>query len=330
MYISRNDGSDGHNGTGRYYVGVDGGGSKTLAIVVDGQGNEQGRGQAGSSNPSAVGREQATRSICAAVEEAARAAGCALPLRAAWFGLAGVDRPEDHNALLPALKALAEIIRITNDAELLLSALDNAVGVAVIAGTGSIALGRDAHGASTRAGGWGYIIGDEGSGYEMGRLALQAAAQAADGRGPQTVLLELILKHWNLSGPGDILGQVYPGGDNARIARLSALVLAAAREGDPVARKLVQHAVEQLALAALVVGDALDFEDERMPLALGGGLLVHEADLRTQVLRRIRRRRPIGQVVVVEQPALSAARASIHLTQASAWMNTPEAETQNA
>lgn len=315
---------------GRYYVGVDGGGSKTLAIVVDEQGNERGRGQAGSSNSSAVGREQATRSICVAVEEAAQAAACALPLRAAWFGLAGVDRPEDHRALLPALQPLAEIIRITNDAELLLSALENAVGVAVIAGTGSIALGRDAHGASTRAGGWGYIIGDEGSGYEMGRLALQAAAQAADGRGPQTVLLDLILKHWNLSGPGDILGHVYPGGDNARIARLSTLVLAAAREGDPVARKLVQHAVDELALAALVVGDALDFEDERMPLALGGGLLVHEADLRTQVLRRIRRRRPTGQVVVVEQPALSAARASIHLTQASAWMSATEAETQNA
>jgi glucosamine kinase len=124
-----------------YAIGVDGGGSKTLAVVVDAQGNERGRGIAGSANYATVGIDQAVRQIHSAVEEAARAASCSLPLSAAWLGLAGIDRPGDNEILLPHLRSVAEFILLTNDAELVLSALDDAVGIALIAGTGSIARG---------------------------------------------------------------------------------------------------------------------------------------------------------------------------------------------
>jgi N-acetylglucosamine kinase-like BadF-type ATPase len=225
------------NSTGcHYYAGVDGGGSKTLAVVVDAQGHERGHGMAGSANHTAVGLEQAVAHICAAVEEATRTADCHLPLHAAWLGIAGIDRPADYAMLFPHIRGLAAAVHLTNDAELPLSALDGTVGVALIAGTGSIALGRDQHGTTARA-------------------------------------------------------------------------------GDQVARKIVQQAAGELALAVVALSSILDFTSTRVPLALAGGLLVHETDFRSQVLRRIHRQRSIGQIAVVEHPALSAAHAAVHLVQ---------------
>ena len=312
------------NGFSPAFLGIDGGGTKTLAVIVDAQGQERGRALTGSGNYQAVGVVEATAQLLAAAEQAAQIAGCQLPVEAAWLGLAGVDRPSDQALLLPRLQPLAESIRLTNDAELLLSALDDAVGVALVAGTGSIALGRDAHGATVRASGWGHILGDEGSGYEIGRLALQAATRAADGRGEATALLESILRTWGLKRPDDLIGRVYQNDDNTAIARLSSLVFLAAQNGDRVAQNIARHAADELALAALTVCNALDFSAGRVSIALGGGLLIHEKALRGQVLRRMRRRQPLGRVAIVEQPALSAARAAITLVTASAWASAPE------
>lgn len=298
--------------TSSYSLGVDGGGSKTLAIIVDAQGNQCGQGLSGSSNYAAVGMSQAVAHIHSAVEEASREAGCTLPLRASWLGLAGIDRPDDCDALLPHLRSLATTVHLTNDAELLLSALDNAVGVALIAGTGSIALARDAQGSIKRTGGWGHILGDEGSGYDIGRRGLQAATRAADGREPGTMLLELIMQHWNLTKADDLIDKVYHAADKAAIAQVSTQVFAAARSGDNIAREIVRQAAQELALAAITVGTIVE-PSRPLPIALGGGLLLHEEDFREQVLDAIREHRAVGQLALVTQPALSAARAAMHL-----------------
>ncbi len=290
------------------YAGVDGGASKTLAVVVDAAGRERGRGTAGCANHAVVGLEQAVGQVRAALAEAARIAGGAPPLRAAWVGLAGLDRPADHAALFPPLQDLARDVRLVNDAELILSALDGGVGVAIIAGTGSNVVGRDADGRTARAGGWGHVMGDEGSGYDIGRASLKAAARVADGRGPATVLLDLIMRAWDLDEPSAMMGQVYPE-DKGGVARLSALTFTAARAGDAVARDIVERAAGELALAALTAGAPLHFS-AGLPLALAGGLLVHEEDFRAAVLERIGRRRGLGQVAVVAHPAERAARAA--------------------
>jgi glucosamine kinase len=296
-----------------FCAGVDAGASKTLAVVVDEGGCEGGRAVAGSANYQAIGLDRALKHLRGALEEAARAAGVHLPLAAAWIGMAGIDRPSDADRWLPHLRPLAGAIRLTNDAELVLGALDGAAGVALIAGTGSIALGRDRHGATARVGGWGHVLGDEGSGYDIGRMGLQAATRAADGRGSQTTLLALIMRRWHLQSPSDMIGQVYPARGTARIAQLSTLVFDAAQAGDRVARRIVARAADEIALAALAVSEGLEFSEGRLPLALAGGLLVNQPTFRAQVLRRIRRRRPIGQLVVVPEPARSAAHASIRL-----------------
>lgn len=297
----------------RFALGVDGGGSKTLAVIVNEQGEEVGRGLAEGANHNAVGLDTAVQHISTAIEQATRMAHCQLPLRAAWFGLAGVDRQTDFDLFQPLLSTFAKHVRLTNDAELLLAGLENAVGVALVAGTGSIALGCDAAGHKARAGGWGHILGDEGSGYAIAQQALQAAVRAADGRGPQTVLLERILQYWNLSQADQIIGQVYGESDKARIASLSSLVLLSARAGDQVAATIVQHAARELALTVHAACQSLEFPDQEVPLALGGGLLINEADFCTQVIQNIRHYQSIGQVALVAQPTLSAARAALHL-----------------
>lgn len=293
------------------FAGVDGGGSKTLAIVVDEAGNECGRALAGSSNYAAVGLDYALHSIRTAIDHAARQAGVNLPIAAAWIGLAGVDRPADHTALLPHLQMLARRVRLTNDADLALAALPDALGVAAIAGTGTIVLGRDASGADTRASGWGHILGDEGSGYDIARLALQTVCRAADGRGPSTLLTDAILDVWHLNNPSDLIQQVYHEIDKAGTAKLASTVFSVARSGDPEARRLVAYGAKELALAIVTVANRLTFPNGITPLALAGGLFVKEASLRQSVLRRVRLTRTIDPVEIVSEPAASAARAAI-------------------
>ncbi|HUS13834.1 MAG TPA: BadF/BadG/BcrA/BcrD ATPase family protein [Chloroflexia bacterium] len=287
---------------------MDGGGTQTRAVIVDAQGRELGRGSASSSNVQGVGRVRAMANIEAAVAQAAARAGVELPLTGAWCGLAGISRAPEQAALVPHLAALAQTVQLTIDADLVLAALPETAGVCVIAGTGSIAYGRDAGGGVARAGGWGYLLGDEGSGYDLGRRALQAIACAADGRGPATTLTEAVLQVWALSGSADLIGRVYPTIDAATVAGLASLVCTAAAAGDAVARRIVATGADALASAALAVASQLTWP-AAVPLALSGGLLCGQPAYRAAVVRRVRRRLAVAPIVVVSDPALAAARA---------------------
>ena len=293
-----------------YFLGLDCGGSKTYAVIVDATGQEVGRGQGGSANFTQVGLEAAIQQMQSAIEDAARNAGCSLPLQKGWLGIAGIARQEDIDALLPSLSKYAAILHITNDAELGLCALEQRVGVTIIAGTGSIALGRNAQGQKARAGGWGYLLGNEGSGYTIGQNALVAALQYADGRGAETVLLDRIMQEWQLRRVEEVIGQVYAPTGRAIVARLSRLVFEAARSGDVIAQEIVERNAYELARTCTALANRLHFPREGFPLALVGGLLVHEADYRERVLSHIRETYSIGQLEIVAHPALSAARAA--------------------
>src|SRR5262245_40133550 len=121
------------------------------------------------------------------------------PIAAICVGMAGVDRPTEANSVRLIVERLSPgaAVLIVNDALIALEAgVNSAAGIVVVAGTGSIAYGRDARGRAARAGGWGYVLGDEGSGYWIGRQALQAVVRSADGRGPATSLTPLVLEHF--------------------------------------------------------------------------------------------------------------------------------------
>ena len=293
----------------RAYLAVDGGGTKTLALIVDDAGQQLGRGIAGGSNQHAVGLHHALAQLHAAVEAAARQAKCAPPFARAWLGLAGIDRPADVVLLHAHLAPLASELRLTNDAELVLGGLRGEPGVALIAGTGSIALGVDRAGRVVRVGGWGHLLGDEGSGYDIGRRALQVALRMADGRDPRGLLLDCVLAHFGVSRHEDLIERVYGQPAKSAVAGLAPSVLQAARGGDQQARAIAHAAADELAHAALTIARLLPAANTPTALALSGGLLVADAWYRRAVLRRVRRRMVVGTVAVIAEPAMAAAQA---------------------
>ena len=294
----------------QYFAGIDGGGSKTVVVVVDDQGCERSRVRTTSTNQAAIGTEAAIATLRAAMQDAAAAAGASLPFARAWFGLSGFDRAEDRARMEPSLRQLARSLAMTNDARLVLAGLPGSIGIALIAGTGSIAYGTDPAGHAARAGGWGSHIGDEGSGWRMGRDALAAVAQAADGRGPATELTERILSHWRLNAPSDLILRVYdPRTTKGDIAELSGIVFAAAREGDSVASGIVDDAVHALAEIPVAVASRLEFPGS-IPLAFAGGLLLYRDIFRQRVLDLIGARIPVAPPALIDDPALAAARAA--------------------
>ena len=305
----------------KYYAGIDGGGSKTLAVIVDENGQAIGRGVAGSSNNQVVGVAVAAYNIGEAVRIAAESGGIYLPLERIVVGLAGVDRVADHTLMLNAIEKLNIVVPINilldNDAKLILYALPKAVGVGLIAGTGSIALGCNSGGKTARAGGWGYVCGDEGSGYDLGRKALQAAVRYADKRGPKTRLLKMILQEWQLNEASEIIGKVYQSGapSNQSIASLARLVFEAEAQGDTTAQKLVAQAAQELALAVKVTAVEVGLgqtEEAGLPLALAGGLLVNFDSLRQKVIEQLEThfKLSLAQVEVVNEPGVVAAQAA--------------------
>jgi glucosamine kinase len=290
------------------YAGIDGGGTKTLAVIVDALGRERGRGTAAGANFMSAGLDETVANVQCALDSASSMAG-SVRLTRAWIGLAGADRAPDFAALRPCLQHVAQEVRLTNDAALVLCGLEHTIGVALVAGTGSIAVGCDAHGTSARAGGWGHVLGDEGGGYAIGRAGLRAVMRAADGRGPKTALIDRVLRRFQLRSPEQLVAAIYADPTSSLIAGLAPSILEAARDGDAVAVAIVRHAAEDLALAVLTVAANLALP-ERLPLALAGSLLTRETGYRELVLESIRGHRELGQIALVDCPAATAARAA--------------------
>ncbi len=309
------------------FAGVDGGGSKTLAVLIDQNGQEVGRGRADSANYQLFSAQgySAQQAAHLAAEQVAQAIRQALPagesagsLLAAFAGLAGIDTPVAlelvneqlaNTALVPSQKW-----QLVNDAQLVLYGLPNRQGLGLIAGTGSIAVGCNSEGRTARSGGWGYLLGDEGSGYQIGQAALQAITRAADGRGKATRLLPRVLSEWQLAEPAQLIEAVYSrtAGQNQKIARLAPLVFELAAEGDPVAKRLAKQAALQLAVAVRAVYRQLYATGQPYNLAFGGGLLLNTPALKTAILQYLTRLSCTPtQVFEVSDPAKAAALACL-------------------
>ena len=291
------------------FVGVDGGGTKTTVILVDEAGVECARVEAATSNAAVAGHDAAGAVLRAAIEKARRQVGGDVTIAAAWFGLSGGDRPEDHIRLRPFVEDLAPAIRMTNDAELILGALPDSVGLALVSGTGSIAFGRNTAGERVRSGGWGQIIGDEGSGYDLARRMFDAFAREVDGRGPATSLTTRLIEYLSLAEPHQLIAWVYrPDTSKGDIAGLSHIVVEEVQAGDAVAIEIVSASARQLAETAAAAARRLHFE-RRLPLALTGGLLVNVDRFREVVIEALGREWPEIDCQIVTDPALTAAQS---------------------
>ncbi len=295
------------------FLGIDGGGTKTDLAVVDACGTVVARRQGPTSNQAVVGFAQASEALIDLVGQAAADANLALPLTAGWIGLAGSDRPEDREAFARALDALVGDLRITNDAELVLSGTPDGTGIALIAGTGSIAFARNADGLTGRSGGWGHIFGDEGSAYGVAVAGLRAVAAATDGRGPATSLTNALTAAWRAETAQQLIRRVYaPEVKKADIAATAPAVLDAADAGDAVAAGIVDLAGDDLAGLVMSLARRIPF-DAPPPVACTGGLILRSARLRDRVSSRLDPDWVRPELQLVDDMAVSAAHAARRL-----------------
>jgi N-acetylglucosamine kinase-like BadF-type ATPase len=294
-------------------IGIDGGGTRTRAVLADANGKTLGEGEAGTSNPMVHGVAAAQQELDAAIARAFESARRSRERVAAMcMGLGGAGRAREQQELVAwAREHLAERVGVVNDGEIVLAAgTPENWGVAVIAGTGSLAWGRNRAGATARAGGWGYVMGDEGSGYDVARQALHAATQCADGRGEKTELLDAILFFWKLSAPQDLVQHVYRAGlTHKDIAKLAPLVVECAERGDAAALRIVHDAADMLARGVMAVSRALEFSRAEFPLALTGGLLLGAEFYREMLLRVLRQHEcACAPIELVHDPVRGAVR----------------------
>jgi N-acetylglucosamine kinase-like BadF-type ATPase len=210
---------------------------------------------------------------------------------AVCLGIAGVDREPEACRVRHIMRriGIGSPVVVVNDALIaLVAGAGDMPGIVVIAGTGSIAYGRNASRVAARSGGWGHIIGDEGSGYWIGREALSAVMRAVDGRGPATRLIDDVLEHFAIAEVSGLPRIVYDRDlPRLSVAALGPIVQRASALGDPVARLILERAADELALAAESVAVKLEMRGDAFVFVLAGGAFRAVESLGDSLARRL-------------------------------------------
>lgn len=286
----------------KYVIGIDGGGTKTALKITDINGDILAESTGGPSNINSSAKAEVQDVLNTIIYEAINKVNL-LPEEclAVCIGTAGADREEDKAIIEKMIKdtGIPGKIIVVNDAEVaLVGGIEKNEGIILISGTGSICFGKTEDGRRTRAGGWGHLIGDEGSGYDIGIRALKAAVKSYDGRGPKTVLEDLVVKHYKLKAPEDLIGYVYRSGAGKKeIASLTTAVNEAFSKGDEVSGQIIKEASYELFLCVKAVIQKLGFENKPVLLTTAGGTVNHIKYLYDQFTYNLNKNYPKTQVV---------------------------------
>jgi N-acetylglucosamine kinase-like BadF-type ATPase len=277
-------------------MGIDGGGSKTTCLLGD-EREVLARATAAGSNPIRVGAEQARAALQAAVGEACAAAHIAPhQVTRTCLGLAGAARPQvEQQARAIVGAVVGGEIEVAGDMAIALeAAFPGAPGLVVIAGTGSIAYGRNQRGETARAGGWGFAISDEGSGHWIGRAAVAAAMRAHD-LGENSTLISSIMNSWHLGTRDDVVraANAIPPPD---FAALFPQVLAASAAGDARASDTLTQAGAELAQLARMVADRLWRGPQPFRVAMAGGVFQNSSLVRQVFSNTLRSLHPQAEI----------------------------------
>lgn len=294
-------------------LGIDAGGTKTVCYLADESGKLLGEGRAGGANLKAEGELAVEKVLHTVMDQALgdrdRDVG------AICLGMAGADRDDDNalvRGIMRRIGARARIVVVNDALVALVAGVGDAPGVVIICGTGSIAYGRSADRAA-RAGGWGHILGDEGSGYWIGRRALRAVARAADGRAPATTLTPRVLNHFAVAKPSDLIAEVYDRElRHHALAQVARLVQQARDEGDEIATQILEQAAHELVRAARSVVERLSMQEEAVQFVLAGGVFSGVPWLGEELKRRLPATAPRGQVKrLAVEPAMGAVKLAL-------------------
>jgi N-acetylglucosamine kinase len=256
-----------------HVLGIDAGGTKTVCLLADDSGAVQASSRGPGANLQTAGELEVEKILHQVMEEALGDRGRPA---AVCLGIAGVDRDDDARVVTAIMRRISPGSRllVVNDALIaLVAGAGDSSGIVIVAGTGSITYGRNARGLAARAGGWGHVIGDEGSGYWIGRQALAAAVREVDGRGPRTALTDDVLAHFGVPDAAGLVRIVYNREvPRANVATLGPTVQRARDRGDAVAMQILERAAEELSLAAASVASRLEMRGDAFPFILAGGM----------------------------------------------------------
>jgi N-acetylglucosamine kinase-like BadF-type ATPase len=297
-----------------HVLGIDAGGTKTVCMLADEEGRVVAEARAGGANLQSAG-ELEVEKVLHFVMEAALADRDVRP-DVICLGIAGVDRPDDAQAVGAIMRRIGYKARtlVVNDALVaLVAGAGDKAGVVIVAGTGSIAYGKDASGHAARAGGWGYLLGDEGGGFWIGRFALSAVVRQYDGRGPATVLTGMVLQQMKLDNPTQLIHEIYYRDLHRHaISALAGLVQQAAESGDAVAQDILARASTELATAAASVITRLGMRGDVFPTVLAGGVFQGLPSLARDVTARLSEVAPRSTVqMLTVEPATGAVRLAL-------------------
>jgi N-acetylglucosamine kinase-like BadF-type ATPase len=308
-----------------YVLGIDAGGTKTVCLLADERAQTLAEARGSGANLQVMGELGVEKVLHGVMEDALGERD--LRLDAICLGIAGVDRTDDAQAVTDIMRRIGQKTRtiVVNDALIaLVAGAGDEPGVVIVAGTGSIAYGRDSAGRAARAGGWGYLLGDEGGGFWIGRAALSAVVRQFDQRGPATLLTDLVLKQMQLATPGDLIHAIYDRGlQRNAIAGIADVVQRATEAGDAVASEILARAATELAAAAASVITRLGMRGDVFPTILSGGIFRGIPSLVASVASRIAEVAPRSEVrTLTVEPAQGA--VTLALTAARGHLTIPE------
>jgi N-acetylglucosamine kinase-like BadF-type ATPase len=297
-----------------HVLGIDAGGTKTVCLLADEHGQVLSESRRGGANLQAVGELQVEKIIHEVMDEAI--GDRAIVPAAICLGIAGVDRQDDAAVVKAIMKRIGYKTRVlvVNDALVALEAgAPGQPGVVVVSGTGSISYGRNAAGEAARSGGWGYVLGDEGSGYWIGRAALRAVLRESDHRGPKTALSRLLLEHFGVPQAQGLIHEVYHSNlKPAAIGSLAKVVQAAFSQGDQVAIGILRGAADELEASAMSVARRLDLVGTPFTFILAGGIFRAVPWLEQELERRLPVAAPGTRAQLLErEPATGAVALAI-------------------
>lgn len=306
---------------GPYVIGVEGGATKTLALLMGAGEQILARESGPSSNIHNTPHAEVDATLRRIVTSLTNQAGIGPhDLDAICLGMAGCDSEPDRKILNgflePILSPKTKVVIVNDAVPAMRGILGRLHGLLLIAGTGSICFGfNEKTGESSRCGGWGYLLADEGSGYALGLAALKAVMWSVDGRGPDTILKPRLLEHLKLSEPRGIISWIYgKEGTKTNVAALSRFVMDADAEGDEAAGRILdEQAAALLSLLPQPYKRLFAGDPDRVPLGVWGGNLVHGKRYQKRFLDGLAKLGlPLDPVITPEADAvLGAARHAV-------------------
>lgn len=285
----------------KYYLGIDGGGTKTVAIICDENGTLVSHYVGKSINYNSIGTDNARKNLKETVDGVLE--GKNITLSSAFIGMPALADRADEKFTQELCGGIIDCPKIAMDSDVYIGLeamkCDGAAAM-VVSGTGSMAVGKLDNGKIIHTGGWGYILGDEGSGYALGLEAVKAAICGAEGSAKSTVLTQKVLEYFNITDIDALIDIFYdPPISNSEVAKVAPVLFECAKNGDDVANEIIER---HSALLADTVAALLNKMPCGTPLGMWGGILINCEMFREKFVSLINKKFPDTQVEIIKYP----------------------------